>query len=178
MLRSTPQTLLKISSGATKPPPPPATTTAEDGQAWPAKRLKVEAAPHSGLPVAERPPMLSRNVAEENTACPEYNPYGEAPLVITASSYGEGDVDAPKVLADLVEAIAGTVFLDCGLNLETLWTVFKPLLNPLLTTASKHPVVELLERTAKAHVRCPLPACTHIPGPLHRRGDAMDSRCA
>jgi hypothetical protein len=156
----TPQTLLKISSGATKPPP--ATTTAVDGEAPPAKRLKVEVVPNSSLPVAERPPMLSRNAADEDTDSPEYNPYGEKALVITASSYGEGDVDAPKVLADLVEAIAGTVFLDCGLNLETLWTVFKPLLKPMLTSASKHPVVALLERTAKAHVRWPPPASTIV----------------
>jgi len=140
--------MLKISSGATTQPPP-VLSTEENGEARPTKRLKVD----SSLPVVERPPMLSRNAAEEDKDSPEYNPYGPSPLVITASSYGEGDVDAPKVLADLVEAIAGTVFLDCGLNLETLWTVFKPLLNPLLVSASKHPVVALLERTAKAHVR-------------------------
>lgn len=64
-------------------------------------------------------------------------------------------VHAAQVLADLVEAIAGTVFLDCGLSLETLWAVFKPLLNPLLTAASKHPVVALLERCAKSQVHGP-----------------------
>ena len=71
---STPQTMLKISSGATTQPPP-VLSTEENGEARPTKRLKVD----SSLPVVERPPMLSRNAAEEDKDSPEYNPYGTYP---------------------------------------------------------------------------------------------------
>jgi hypothetical protein len=71
----------------------------ERGEQRPAKRLKAEAEAAQLLPVAERPKMISRNAAEEDTDSPEYNPYGHTSIVIKASSYGEGDVDAPKVLS-------------------------------------------------------------------------------
>ena len=37
-------------------------------------------------------------------------------------------LDPPKVLGDILEALAGAVFLDSGRSLETVWRVFKPLL--------------------------------------------------
>ena len=36
--------------------------------------------------------------------------------------------DPPKVLGDILEALAAAVFLDSGRNLETVWRVFKPIL--------------------------------------------------
>lgn len=36
--------------------------------------------------------------------------------------------DPPKVLGDILEALAAAVFLDSGRSLETVWKVFKPLL--------------------------------------------------
>ena len=37
------------------------------------------------------------------------------------------EVDPPKVLGDLLESLAGAIFLDSGMNLETVWRVFQPL---------------------------------------------------
>ena len=38
--------------------------------------------------------------------------------------YGGSVVKAPKVLADIVEAIAAAVYVDCTFDLEKLWKVF------------------------------------------------------
>ncbi|KAL3682971.1 hypothetical protein R1sor_000993 [Riccia sorocarpa] len=64
------------------------------------------------------------------------------------NAFGLGDVKAPKVLADIVESIAGAVFLDSGLVTEEVWRVFEPLLQPLATpdTVPKQPIRELQER--------------------------------
>ena len=37
------------------------------------------------------------------------------------------ELDPPKVLGDLLESLAGAIFLDSGMNLETVWRVFQPL---------------------------------------------------
>lgn len=37
------------------------------------------------------------------------------------------ELDPPKVLGDLLESVAGAVFLDSGLSLESVWSVFCPL---------------------------------------------------
>ena len=37
--------------------------------------------------------------------------------------YGGSVVKAPKVLADIVEAIAAAVYVDCTFDLEKLWKV-------------------------------------------------------
>lgn len=34
-----------------------------------------------------------------------------------------GAIKAPKVLADIVEALAAAVYVDCGFNLQMLWLV-------------------------------------------------------
>ena len=40
------------------------------------------------------------------------------------------DVEVPKVLGDVLEAVAGAVYVDSGNDLETVWRVFFPLLKP------------------------------------------------
>jgi dsRNA-specific ribonuclease len=40
--------------------------------------------------------------------------------------YGGSVVKAPKVLADIVEAIAAAVYVDCKFDLEKLWKVIFP----------------------------------------------------
>ncbi|CAI0436351.1 unnamed protein product [Linum tenue] len=40
---------------------------------------------------------------------------------------------APKVLADIVESIAAAVYADVGFNLETLWKIFRGILEPIVT---------------------------------------------
>lgn len=37
--------------------------------------------------------------------------------------YYAGSIEAPDVLADIVESIAAAVYVDCDFNLETLWEV-------------------------------------------------------
>nr|ASZ84523.1 putative abnormal suspensor 1 [Juniperus phoenicea] len=64
------------------------------------------------------------------------------------NSFGLGDFKAPKVLGDIVESIAGAVFLDKGLDTRNVWEIFQPLLQPMVTpeTLPMHPVRELQER--------------------------------
>ncbi|MCD9646343.1 Dicer-like protein 1 [Datura stramonium] len=64
------------------------------------------------------------------------------------NSFGLGDCKAPKVLGDIVESIAGAIFLDSGCNTKAVWKVFQPLLHPMVTpeTLPMHPVRELQER--------------------------------
>ncbi|OEL29167.1 Endoribonuclease Dicer-like protein 1, partial [Dichanthelium oligosanthes] len=64
------------------------------------------------------------------------------------NSFGLGDCKAPKVLGDIFESIAGAIFLDSGYDTSTVWKVFQPLLDPMVTpdTLPMHPVRELQER--------------------------------
>ncbi|XWS76792.1 hypothetical protein CRYUN_Cryun01aG0208300 [Craigia yunnanensis] len=64
------------------------------------------------------------------------------------NSFGLGDCKAPKVLGDIVESIAGAIFLDSGRDTAVVWRVFQPLLHPIVTpeTLPMHPVRELQER--------------------------------
>lgn len=64
------------------------------------------------------------------------------------NSFGLGDCKAPKVLGDIVESIAGAIFLDSGRDTAVVWKVFQPLLHPMVTpeTLPMHPVRELQER--------------------------------
>lgn len=64
------------------------------------------------------------------------------------NSFGLGDCKAPKVLGDIVESIAGAIFLDSGRDTAAVWKVFQPLLHPMVTpeTLPMHPVRELQER--------------------------------
>ncbi|KAG9455436.1 hypothetical protein H6P81_008340 [Aristolochia fimbriata] len=64
------------------------------------------------------------------------------------NSFGLSDCKAPKVLGDIVESIAGSIFLDSGRDTSVVWSVFKPLLDPMVTpeTLPMHPVRELQER--------------------------------
>lgn len=39
------------------------------------------------------------------------------------NAFGLGDFKAPKVLGDILESIAGAVFLDAGLDTEKVWQV-------------------------------------------------------
>ncbi|KAJ7963397.1 Dicer [Quillaja saponaria] len=64
------------------------------------------------------------------------------------NSFGLGDCKAPKVLGDIVESIAGAIFLDNARDTTMVWKVFQPLLHPMVTpeTLPMHPVRELQER--------------------------------
>ncbi|XP_010508890.1 PREDICTED: ribonuclease 3-like protein 2 [Camelina sativa] len=44
-----------------------------------------------------------------------------------------GLVKAPKVLADLLESLAGAVYVDINFDLQRLWVIFRGLLEPIVT---------------------------------------------
>lgn len=84
-------------------------------------------------------PLLSRQIEEFSEAISGY------PL------HSTGLVDAPKVLADIVESLIGAIFLDSNSSLETTWQVVKNLLQPMITvtTVKTHPVTKLHETCQK-----------------------------
>ena len=40
------------------------------------------------------------------------------------------EVEVPKVLGDLFEAVAGALYVDCGQDLDMVWQVYQPILKP------------------------------------------------
>ncbi|XP_043689344.1 ribonuclease 3-like protein 3 [Telopea speciosissima] len=71
--------------------------------------------------------------------------------------HSNGLIDTPKVLADIVESLVGAVFVDCHSSLETVWQVFKRLLEPIISleTLGTHPVTELFEFCQKKRLLLP-----------------------
>ncbi|XP_057859570.1 endoribonuclease Dicer homolog 1-like [Cryptomeria japonica] len=70
--------------------------------------------------------------------------------------HSSNQAKTPKMLADIVESIAGAVFVDCGNSVDKVWEVFEPLLQPLAgpETLEEHPVAELQEfcQREKKHI--------------------------
>lgn len=66
-------------------------------------------------------------------------------------SYGGSMVKAPKVLADIVEAIAAAIYIDCSFNLVEFWKVFRGILEPIITveTPNLQPVSHIYELCQK-----------------------------
>uniref|UniRef100_J3N3J6 Uncharacterized protein n=1 Tax=Oryza brachyantha TaxID=4533 RepID=J3N3J6_ORYBR len=60
----------------------------------------------------------------------------------------------PKVLGDIMESIAGAVFIDTDFNVDMVWEIFEPLLLPLITPdkLALPPYRELLELCS--HIGC------------------------
>lgn len=60
------------------------------------------------------------------------------------NSFGLGDCKAPKVLGDIVESIAGSIFLDSGRDTAVVWkvsfpsTTHPPFLSPHFSLAYDH----------------------------------------
>lgn len=86
-----------------------------------------------------RQPVLSKQIQEFVGALPQY------PL------HSNGLIDAPKVLADIVESTIGAIFIDSDSSLETTWEVTKGLLQPIITPEmlQTHPVRKLYETCQK-----------------------------
>ncbi|EOA32908.1 hypothetical protein CARUB_v10016233mg, partial [Capsella rubella] len=64
------------------------------------------------------------------------------------STFGwESDISFPKVLGDVIESLAGAIFVDSGYNKDVVFASIKPLLGCLITpeTVKLHPVRELTE---------------------------------
>ena len=60
-----------------------------------------------------------------------------SPLPIPLSSAEDEEDDytemyAPKVLGDLIESVAGAIFIDSGMELRVVWRVFEGLFVPLI----------------------------------------------
>ncbi|KAL0452253.1 UNVERIFIED_CONTAM: Endoribonuclease Dicer2 [Sesamum latifolium] len=75
-------------------------------------------------------------------------------VVPSASTFGwESETNYPKVLGDIIESLAGAIFLDSGYNTEVVFQCMRPLLEPLITpeTLKLHPVRELVELCQKEH---------------------------
>ncbi|XP_047150385.1 endoribonuclease Dicer homolog 2-like [Vigna umbellata] len=66
----------------------------------------------------------------------------------SSSTFGyECETSLPKVLGDILEALAGAILVDSGYNKEVVWQSIKPLLEPLVTpeTLKLHPIREFYE---------------------------------
>lgn len=62
-------------------------------------------------------------------------------------------VDMMQVLGDVIESLAGAIFVDSGYNKEIVFESIRPLLEPMVTleTLRLHPVRELSELCQKQH---------------------------
>ncbi|XP_057960958.1 endoribonuclease Dicer homolog 2 isoform X2 [Malania oleifera] len=77
------------------------------------------------------------------------NNFEQLPL---ESTFGwESEKSFPKVLGDIIESLAGAIFVDSGYNKEAVFKSIRPLLEPLITpeTVKLHPVRELNELCQK-----------------------------
>ncbi|KAL4318063.1 hypothetical protein GQ457_18G021210 [Hibiscus cannabinus] len=65
----------------------------------------------------------------------------------------ESEKSFPKVLGDVMESLAGAIFVDSGYNKEVVFRSIRPLLEPMITpeTLTIHPVKELNELCQKEH---------------------------
>ncbi|XP_009802061.2 endoribonuclease Dicer homolog 1-like isoform X1 [Nicotiana sylvestris] len=84
-------------------------------------------------------PLLKGQVEEFRDAIMEY------PL------HSTGLVDAPKVLADIVESLIGAIYIDGNFSMNIIWQVVKNLLQPLITPEKLeiHPVTKIIELCQK-----------------------------
>ncbi|XP_071711343.1 endoribonuclease Dicer homolog 2-like [Rutidosis leptorrhynchoides] len=75
------------------------------------------------------------------------------PLSLEYTFGWESETSFPKVLGDVIESLAGAIFVDSGYNKERVYESIRPLLEPLVTpeTLKLHPVNELQNITQKNH---------------------------
>uniref|UniRef100_A0A3P8WMV3 ribonuclease III n=1 Tax=Cynoglossus semilaevis TaxID=244447 RepID=A0A3P8WMV3_CYNSE len=61
----------------------------------------------------------------------------------------EEDIEVPKAMGDIFESLAGAIYMDSMMSLETVWQVYFPMMRPLIDKFSanvpRSPVRELLE---------------------------------
>ncbi|XP_042383496.1 endoribonuclease Dicer homolog 2a-like [Zingiber officinale] len=70
-----------------------------------------------------------------------------------SSDVSDAGADPPKVLGDVIESIAGAIFVDSGYNKEVVWDSMKPLLEPMVSpeTVEPNPVNELQHFCSTKH---------------------------
>nr|WOA03172.1 DICER-like protein 2 [Abelmoschus esculentus] len=78
----------------------------------------------------------------------------------------ESEKSFPKVLGDVMESLAGAIFVDSGYNKEVVFRSIRPLLEPMITpkTMTIHPVKELHELCQKEHYELRKPVVSHENG--------------
>uniref|UniRef100_A0A3Q3EJC3 ribonuclease III n=1 Tax=Kryptolebias marmoratus TaxID=37003 RepID=A0A3Q3EJC3_KRYMA len=60
----------------------------------------------------------------------------------------EEDIEVPKAMGDIFESLAGAIYMDSRMSLETVWQVYYPMMRPLIKFSAnvpRSPVRELLE---------------------------------
>ena len=57
------------------------------------------------------------------------------PFIIVSHEDEEG-FEAPKVLGDIFESVAGAVFLDSGMDLKKIWGVYYRMMKPYIGESS------------------------------------------
>uniref|UniRef100_A0A182VRB7 ribonuclease III n=1 Tax=Anopheles minimus TaxID=112268 RepID=A0A182VRB7_9DIPT len=75
---------------------------------------------------------------------------GEEGSIADGRGIGEAeDVEVPKALGDVFESIAGAIFLDSDMSLNTVWKVYRKMMGPEIekfsSSVPKSPIRELLE---------------------------------
>ena len=65
-----------------------------------------------------------------------YNSQGIADPFIIISTKDEEGIEAPKVLGDIYESVAGAVFLDSGMDLTKVWGVYYRMMQPYIGMTS------------------------------------------
>ncbi|KAB2086548.1 hypothetical protein ES319_A04G040000v1 [Gossypium barbadense] len=78
----------------------------------------------------------------------------------------ESEKSFPKVLGDVMESLAGAIFVDSGYNKEIVFQSIRPLLEPMITpeTLKVHPVKELYELCQRQHYELRKPIVSHEDG--------------
>ncbi|KAG9509225.1 Endoribonuclease Dicer, partial [Fragariocoptes setiger] len=70
-------------------------------------------------------------------------------LIAEAESEYAEDIEVPKALGDVFESVAGAIYLDSGMSLDTVWRVYFQMMRPEIDYFSCHvpksPIRELLE---------------------------------
>ncbi|CAM0957267.1 unnamed protein product [Alopecurus aequalis] len=98
-------------------------------------------------------PLLRRNCPRLDLLVGQFSESVKLELEddLGTAPYGGSVVKAPKVLADIVEAIAAAVYVDCTFDLEKLWKVTRLLFEPIITaeTIDEQPVSTLHELCQK-----------------------------
>ena len=61
-----------------------------------------------------------------------YNLQGIADPFIIISTQDKEGIEAPKVLGDIFESVAGAVFLDSGMDLTKVWGVYYRMMQPYI----------------------------------------------
>lgn len=86
-----------------------------------------------------RQPVIRKQIREFIGLLPQY------PL------QSNGLIDAPKVLADIVESTIGAIFIDSNSSMDITWKVAKDMIQPIITpeVLQVHPVKKLYETCQK-----------------------------